>query len=105
MKIRAKLDLTVEMGGAPDIGTSCQGYLPEGSRYEDIVRVFGESQFGVSPDAKTKAEWAGKICGLVFTIYDYKSASEPKQNTDWHIGAKIKLAAELVNIYLKAERY
>lgn len=104
MKVRAKLDLTIEMGGAPDIGTSCQGYLPEGTRHEDIVRVFGEPQFGASPDSKIKAEWTGRISGLVFTIYDYKSALEPAQNTDWHIGGKIKLAAELVNIYFEAKR-
>jgi len=102
MKLRAKLDLIIEMGGAPDIGTACQGYLPEGTRYEDIVRVFGEPQFDASPDNKIKAEWTGRISGLVFTIYDYKSALEPAQNTDWHIGGKIKLAAELVNIYFKA---
>ena len=55
----------------------CQGYLPEGTRYEDIVRVFGGPQIGMSPDGKTKAEWVGRINGLVFTIYDYKSRLDP----------------------------
>jgi len=75
---------------------------PEGTRYADIVTVFGEPQFGESPDGKMKVEWVGKINGLVFTIYDYKSNVEPEDNTDWHIGGKIKIAAELVNAYYKS---
>ena len=102
MKVKAELDLAVEMGGVSHIGTGCQGYLPEGTRYEDIVRVFGEPQLAGSPDNKIKAEWVGRINGLVFTIYDYKSPLEPQRNTDWHIGGKHKLAATLVNIYFQA---
>jgi len=101
MKVKAELDLKVEMGGASHSGTGCQGYLPEGTRYEDIIRVFGEPQLGASPDGKTKVEWVGRIYGLVFTIYDYKSRLEPERNTDWHIGGKVKLVAELVNLYFK----
>ena len=41
MKVKAEFDLKVEMGGVSHDGTGCQGYLPEGTRYEDIVRVFG----------------------------------------------------------------
>ena len=92
------------MGGGPDIGTSCQGYLPEGTRYEDIVRVFGNPQLGKSFDGKIKAEWVGRINGLVFTVYGYKSRVEPKQNTGWHIGGKVKTVAEFVNIYFKAKQ-
>jgi hypothetical protein len=102
MKVKAELDLKVEMGGVSHDGTGCQGYLPEGTRYEDIVRVFGGPQLGASLDGKIKAEWFGAICGLVFTIYDYKSRLDPERNTDWHIGGKTKLIAELVNIYFKA---
>jgi len=102
MKVKAELDLSVEMGGVSHTGTGCQGYLPEGTRYEDIVRVFGEPQLAGSPDNKIKAEWVGRINGLVFTIYDYKSPLEPQLNTDWHIGGKQKLAATLVNIYFQA---
>ncbi|MBU0999472.1 hypothetical protein KKG24_04215 [Patescibacteria group bacterium] len=65
--------------------------------------MFGGPQIGASPDGKIKAEWVGRINGLVFTIYDYKSRLDPECNTDWHIGAKVKLAAELVSIYFKAQ--
>jgi len=99
MKVKTELDLKVEMGGVSHIGTGCQGYLPEGTMYEDIVRVFGQPQLGRSLDGKTKAEWVGRINGLVFTIYDYKSSLEPERNTDWHIGGKHKFVAELVKIY------
>ncbi|MFH2026779.1 MAG: hypothetical protein ABIK30_13360 [bacterium] len=101
MKVKAELDLTVEMGGVSHDGTGCQGYLPEGTQYEDIVRVFGQPQLGNSPDGKIKAEWVGRINGIVFTIYDYKSKLEPEQNTDWHIGGKTKLVAQLVSIYFQ----
>ena len=101
MKVKAELDLKVEMGGVSHDGTGCQGYLPEGTRYEDVVRVFGKPQSGVSPDGKTKAEWVGRIVGLVFTIYDYKSRLDPERNTDWHIGGKVKLVAELVRLYFQ----
>ena len=103
MKVRAEIDLRVAMGGISHDGTGCQGYLPEGTRYEDIVRVFGGPQLGMSQDGKIKAEWVGRINGLVFTIYDYKSKLDPERNTDWHIGGKQKFAAELVNIYFKAQ--
>ena len=103
MKVKAELDLKVEMGGASHDGTGCQGYLPEGTRYEDIVRVFGGPQLGTSQDGKIKAEWVGRINGLVFTIYDYKSKLDPERNTDCHIGGKQKFVAELVNIYFKAQ--
>lgn len=103
MKVKAELDLKIEMGGVSHDGTGCQGYLLEGTRYEDIVRVFGAPQLGASLDSKIKAEWVGRINGLVFTIYDYKSRLDPERNTDWHIGGKQKFVAELVNIYFKAQ--
>jgi len=101
MKIKVELDLKVEMGGVSHDGTGCQGYLPEDTRYEEIVRVFGQPQLGKSLDGKTKTEWVGRINGLVFTIYDYKSSLEPERNTDWHIGGKMKFVAELVNLFYK----
>ncbi len=103
MKVKAEIELKVEMGGVSHDGTGCQGYLPKGTRYEDIVRVFGGPQLGASPDGKIKAEWVGRINGLVFTIYDYKSKPDQERNTDWHIGGKQKFIAELVNIYFKAQ--
>ena len=91
------------MGGVSHDNIGCKGYMPEGTLHEDIVRVFGGPQLGKSPDGKIKAEWVGRINGLVFTIYDYKSKVDPEQNTDWHIGGKIKMVAELVNLYFKAD--
>lgn len=104
MKVRATINLNVTMGNALHDGTGFQGYLPEGTRYEDIVRVFGTPQFRESSDGKIKAEWAGRINGLVFTIYDYKSRLEPERNTDWHVGGKGKFVAELVTIYFSAKK-
>lgn len=103
MKISTELDLIVEMGGVSHKGTGCQGYLPEGTRYEDIIQVFGQPQLGESLDGKIKSEWVGRINGLVFTIYDYKSRIEPERNTDWHIGGKVKLVKELLHAYLRAK--
>lgn len=99
MKIQATIDIDVVMGGVSHDGTGLQGYLPEGTRYEDIVRVFGEPQLGKSLDGKIQVEWVGRINGLVFTIYDYKSRLEPERNIDWHIGGKLKLSAELTRLY------
>ena len=70
--------------------------MPEGTRYEDIVRIFGDPQFGKSLDGKIQVEWVGRINGLVFTIYDYKSQLDPERSTDWHIGGKVNFVAELV---------
>lgn len=99
MKVKVEIDLNVQMAGACNLGTGFQGYLPDGTRYEDVVRVFGEPLIGRSLDGKIKAEWVGKINGLVFTIYDYKSSVEPERNTCWHIGGKVKFVAELINLY------
>ena len=101
MKIRATIDINVAMGEVSHDGTGCQGYLPEGTRYEDIVRAFGKPQLGASLDGKIKAEWVGRINGLVFTIYDYKSELDPERNTCWHIGAKTAFTAQLVNLLFK----
>jgi len=101
MKVKAEIELTVAMGGISHDGTGCQGYLPEGTRYEDIVRVFGAPQLGASPNGKIKSEWVGRINGLVFTIYDYKSKLDPERNTCWHIGGKTAFTAQMVNLYFR----
>lgn len=102
MKIKTEIEVAVVMGGVSHNSTSCQGYLPEGTRHEDVVRVFGLPQIGGSLDSKVQAEWVGKINGLVFTIYDYKSNVAVEENTDWHIGGEQKFVADLVNIYFNA---
>jgi hypothetical protein len=101
MKVSATIDINVAMGDVSHDGTGCQGYLPEGTRYEDIARAFGNPQLGASLDGKIKAEWIGRINGLIFTIYDYKSKLEPERNTNWHIGGKIAHTADLVNLFYK----
>jgi len=101
MKVKMELDLEVQMGaGSPD-GTGCQGYMPEGTTYGDLVEVFGGAQVTSSLDGKIQAEWFGRINGLQFTIYDYKSPVEPERNTDWHIGGKKKFVADLIVQYFK----
>ncbi len=104
MKIRATIDINVVMGDVSHDGTGCQGYLPEGTRYEDIVRAFGKPQLRASLDGKIKVEWIGRINGLVFTIYDYKSRLDPERNTDWHIGGKTAFVVELLNLFLSGKR-
>ncbi len=104
MKTKITLDLEVRMGGSFPPGASLSGYMPEGTTYKDLVRVFGKPQCGESEDGKIKAEWVGRINGLVFTIYDYKSEAEPKANTDWHIGGREKLTSDLVIAYFKAAK-
>ena len=101
MKVQATIDIDVVMGGVSPDGTGLQGYLPEGTRYEDIFLVFGEPQLGKSQDGKIQVEWVGRINGLVFTIYDYKSRIGPERNTDWHIGGKIKLVGILINCFFE----
>jgi hypothetical protein len=101
-KINLELTFRVEMGILEIKGTGLQGYLPRGARYRDIVKVFGRPQLGKSLDGKIQVEWIGKINGLVFTIYDYKSKVDPKANTDWHIGGKTYFAADLVKVYFFA---
>lgn len=103
MKIRVTLDINVEMGNLSSEGTSCQGYLPKGTRYKDIVRVFGRPQYKSSRDSKIGVEWVGTINGLVFTIYDYKSSLAPQKNLSWHIGGKNVFTAQLVNFFLVAK--
>ena len=102
MKAKITLDLEVRMGGTKPVGTSFLGYLPDGTRYSELVRVFGEPQRGASPDGKVKAEWNGTINGLEFTIYDYKSLVKPKDCTDWHIGGKKKFVLALLIAYFNA---
>ena len=110
IKVKVEIVISVEMGTCDIKGTSLQGYLPKGTRYKDIVRVFGKPQLNWKGTkdfyrgGKTNLEWIGKINGLVFTIYDYKSGVDPKDNTDWHIGGRLKLTTDLLNAYFQSFR-
>ncbi|KKW22417.1 MAG: hypothetical protein UY62_C0005G0014 [Parcubacteria group bacterium GW2011_GWF2_50_9] len=101
MKIKITLEAKLEMGQGDIYGTALMGYMPSGTYYTDLVRVFGEPQSGRSPDGKIQVEWFGRINGLVFTIYDYKTCMIPKDNIDWHIGGDHKLTAALVAAYFE----
>lgn len=77
-------------------GTSLQGYMMAGTKYEDLVATFGEPDEGA--DSKTMAEWV-----LLFedktlaTIYDYKSsATRPEDVTRWHVGGFTTRAVDQV---------
>jgi len=102
MKIKLELEINVVMDIFSPTGTNFYGYLPDGTTYDDIIKVFGQPQFGKSPDGKMQAEWVGRINGLVFTIYDYKSRVFPQYNKDWHVGGESKFTAELIKAYFQA---
>lgn len=104
MDITIKVEAKLEMGKGDIYGTALMGYMPSGTYYKDLVRVFGEPQSGRSPDGKIQVEWFGRINGLVFTIYDYKTSVIPKDNVDWHIGGEHKLIAALVIAYFETAR-
>ena len=101
MKVKAEIDLNVQMGVGSIEGTGCQGYMPEGTTYAELVKVFGEPKSNESLDGKIKVEWFGRINGLQFTIYDYKSSVDPEKNTDWHIGGKNKFVVDLIGLHFK----
>ena len=104
MKTKITLKLEVKMGNAKTVGTGCAGYMPDGTTYKELVRVFGKPQRGLSSDGKIQAEWTGSINGLPFTIYDYKAETGPKANRDWHIGGRTPVVAELLVAYFRAAK-
>ena len=96
------------MGG--DIaGSSLQGYID--IHYEDLVRIFGEPNMP-NDGYKVDAEWAGRIDGVFFTIYNYKDGLNyngetglpVEEITDWHIGGFSKEAHRIVSLYIEMKR-
>ena len=104
MNITIKVEAKLALGQGDIYATALMGYMPAGTYYKDLVRVFGEPQSGRSRDGKIQVQWHGCINGLVFTIYDYKTSMIPRDNVDWHIGGDHKLTAELVIAYFKKAR-
>ena len=101
MKPNITIAVEVTMGGTRP-GTGFMGYMPTGTSYKDLVRVFGKPNIGASLDGKVKAEWLGRINGLDFTIYDYKSPVAPEECQDWHIGGRNAMIAPLIVAYFNA---
>jgi hypothetical protein len=83
-------------------GTSLQGHIDVD--YATLCELFGEPSENYD-DYKSDAEWVVQFDdGTVATIYNYKngrnycgpSAPAREDITEWNIGGKSKLAAQLV---------
>ena len=83
--------------------SSRQGYMPEPTKYDDLVAIFGEPKRLYEEGSKVKCEWIGKLGNDIFTIYDYKQwDTEYKDNTEWNIGGyKKEVADKLIDIVTK----
>lgn len=97
---------SIVMGEKETVGSSLMGYLPKGTSYEQVLKVFGKPQRDhESGDGKIQVQWVGQVCttdGLkLFTIYDYKSHVSPAENFDWHIGSHDAETANAVVAYFK----
>ena len=101
MKTTITLEIEVTMGGIRP-GTSFMGYIPNGTSHKDLVRVFGKPNIDALLDGKVKAQWLGRLNGLDFTIYDYKSLVVPEECRDWHIGGRNAMIAPLLIAYFTA---
>lgn len=99
--VNLNLEIAVKMGRFDRDHSGCVGYFPDGTTYKDLVKVFGEPQVTNARDGKTQVEWIGKINGMAFTVYDYKSDGSFKDNRDWHIGGYEKICADLVKVYFE----
>lgn len=76
-------------------GTHLQGYIE--TRYQTLVKVFGEPTYDDYGDDKTTVEWKLRFeDGTVATIYDYRTISTPIGTYDWHIGGRSPLAKQHV---------
>jgi len=104
MRANIEMEIEVKMGKADLTDTGLSGYMPEGTTYKQLVKVFGKPQNGLSGDGKVQAEWTGRINGLDFSIYDYKSDVKPQANTDWHIGGRGKMLVSLLTAYFNASK-
>ncbi len=92
----------VEMGGIWETsGTCLQGNMPDGVKYDDLLKAFGEPQIGASGDGNVKVQWVGMIEGDVFTIDDWNSNVPPRENTDWNIrGGNKDIVPKVIHYFL-----
>jgi len=73
-------------------GTSFKGHVC--TTYDKLVKILGEPKEG-SSDGKTTCEWRLEFeDGKVATIYDWKVGSTPKDEYNWHVGAKTHSALD-----------
>jgi hypothetical protein len=68
-------------------------------KYEKLVKVFGNPQTGIF-DGKVTCEWEGKLDGVLFTIYDWKTDVPYKENLNWNIGGFNQKAVNAVKLFL-----
>ena len=82
-------------------GTFGLGKMPDVT-YEQLVRTFGEPNYGPSGDGKTQVEWAVKFINefdeeVLATIYDWKRyGTRPEDVTYWSVGGHKQEALWLV---------
>ena len=73
-------------------GTHLQDYAE--TKYDDLVKTFGEPEDISSPGNKSDVEWTIQFAdGLIGTIYNYKDGPNygggaVEEITNWHIGGK-----------------
>jgi len=88
-------------------GSGLSGYFPEDTKYKQLVKVFGKPNCE-NDGYKIDAEWAGKIDGEIFTIYNYKTGEnylgkdgqDLEYITDWHIGGNSEVVVgKLINYF------
>lgn len=74
--------------------------------YDDLTNLFGVSTDG-DDEYKIYCEWVLQFDDIVFTIYDWKGSSNPKENSNkkyiWHIGTHTKLGTMKVLDILEQE--
>ena len=82
-------------------GTFGLGKMPDVT-YEQLVRTFGEPNYGPSGDGKTQVEWVVKFINefdeeILATIYDWKHyETRPEDVTYWSVGGHKQEALWLV---------
>lgn len=85
------------------IVTSLIGYLL--LKYDEIVEIFGEPNYGVSGDYKVDWEWILKINNCIITIYNYKDGPSytrnksigPNDIENWHVGGAHRKSLEVLD--------
>jgi hypothetical protein len=102
MKKLAVINVNMKRGEAAS--TFRVGFLPKGTKYKEVVKVFGGPRNVWPSEEQTKAQWTGEINKQTFTIYDYDSGKSAESNTDWHIGGHDESVAPLVLKYFNSKK-